>query len=95
MVFVSFFNICINIFLWRGGIAFCAFDLQPRDLEFNSYFLTGVVKYGGSLVDISKLMQQLEKSDNTRSNTEEKLKELQKELSKCFLKLFKLDFFVH
>uniref|UniRef100_A0A0P4VTH8 THAP-type domain-containing protein n=1 Tax=Scylla olivacea TaxID=85551 RepID=A0A0P4VTH8_SCYOL len=41
---------------------------------------TGVVKYGGSLVDISKLMQQLEKSDNTRSNTEEKLKELQKEL---------------
>lgn len=41
---------------------------------------TGVVKYGGSLVDIGKLMQQLEKSDNTRSNTEEKLKELQKEL---------------
>ena len=44
------------------------------------YFCAGVEKYGGSLVDISKLMQQLEKSDNTRSNTEEKLKELQKEL---------------
>ncbi|KAG0716692.1 hypothetical protein GWK47_009079 [Chionoecetes opilio] len=41
---------------------------------------TGVVKYGGSLVDIGKLMQQLEKSDTTRSNTEEKLKEVQKEL---------------
>lgn len=45
----------------------------------------GVVRYGGSLVDIGKLMQQLEKSDNTRSNTEEKLKELQKELSKSFI----------
>ncbi|KAK3887369.1 hypothetical protein Pcinc_008487 [Petrolisthes cinctipes] len=41
---------------------------------------TGVVKYGGSLVDIGKLMQQLEKSDNARNNTEEKLKELQKDL---------------
>lgn len=41
---------------------------------------TGVVKYGGSLVDIGKLIQQLEKSENARSNTEEKLKELQKEL---------------
>ncbi|XP_042867874.1 cell division cycle and apoptosis regulator protein 1-like isoform X1 [Penaeus japonicus] len=40
----------------------------------------GVVKYGGSLVDIGKLIQQLEKSENARSSTEEKLKELQKEL---------------
>lgn len=40
------------------------------------------MKYGGSLVDIGKLIQQLEKSENARSNTEEKLKELQKELSK-------------
>lgn len=42
---------------------------------------SGVVKYGGSLVDIGKLIQQLEKSENARSSTEEKLKELQKELS--------------
>lgn len=29
-------------------------------------------------------MQQLEKSDNARNNTEEKLKELQKDLGECF-----------
>lgn len=40
----------------------------------------GVVKYGGSLVDIGKLIQQLEKSENARNSTEEKLRELQKEL---------------
>ncbi|KAL7643954.1 UNVERIFIED_CONTAM: hypothetical protein RMT77_005966 [Armadillidium vulgare] len=42
---------------------------------------TGVVKYEGSLVDIGKLMQQLERSERARSDTEEKLKELQKDLS--------------
>lgn len=45
-------------------------------------------------MDIGKLMQQLEKSDNTRSNTEEKLKELQKELSKCILEQLKLYYFL-
>ncbi|XP_076053970.1 cell division cycle and apoptosis regulator protein 1-like isoform X3 [Oratosquilla oratoria] len=42
---------------------------------------TGLIMYEGSLVDVGKLLQQLERSDKARSDTEEKLKELQKDLA--------------
>ena len=45
-----------------------------------------MIKHEGSLVDIGKLMQQLERSEKARSDTEDKLRELQKELGKSLQK---------
>lgn len=65
---------------------------SPNSNEIMLVFIPGVVKYEGSLVDISKLMQQLERSEKARNDTEEKLKELQRDLGK---NLFYWDIFLY
>lgn len=46
-------------------------------------FVAGIVIFKGSVVDVSKLLQQIERSEKSRVHIEEKMVQLEKTLGVC------------
>lgn len=55
----------------------------------------GLVMYNGALLDIAKLLQQLQRSEKARIDTEQKLSDLQDELRKLCNNCFKFLIFLY